>query len=727
MTIRSELEKRTVETSLGPITFWSRPEIRGETRPVLLLVLGAFLARKDVPLSPLPLDAAAQLAFVELPIRERDGFERPNLERLSSALGLAIHDAFRRRPVIVIGFEDAAPVALMAFAPEIVRSLVVEPPVLTARISGLLDDLRQSVGSDASTGLQVYLADIYGLKDGALAPRDHRAGFQNARAPVDVIVGPAGSASRVDSEARAWLAAEPRASLRITGDAGARTAAGSPDDIWAVARDAVADLDNGRRDASAIARQLANAAPRDARKVLFFGPPDCGFVDAYAAVNPMATCISEPDDPGKYDLIVLLDPNPSQFNWVELVDRLEPMGRLVASTPLGLAGDRIGALLAACGMSLVHDDPIIPPAGSALVRARNGTQKEAARVEIVPFARVLMDIRTRLPADGLRSDFDLQIRYTPPPPHPGEGGLKAPKVVIFQRPPNASAAAWSDLAAKAILARKIMVIEYDDHPELVSQMVQRRSLTPDEWARFRVVHAVQTSTDALIDVFGQYNPEVKVFANSVFDLARFDPATRPARVFYGGVTRGAFAQEVARSLGPAIEAYPDTEFFVLGDRAFFDALPTQRKSFSNYVPYDRYLQIMAACRISLSPLQYRPMMETKSDAKYLDASRAGVVTIASPTVYERTIRSSENGFIARTLEDWPKMLAALLGDPALCERVARTAWEDVRSNRMFAHQIADRRDWYAGLLARQDSLDQAVLARCPDVAARLSQLRMNGL
>ena len=722
MTGRSELEKHFVETPLGPIAFWSRPEIPGVVRPVLVIVLGAFFPRKQIPRLPLPLDEAAQVVVVELPIRERDGFEKPGLERLAAALGLAIHDAFHRRPVILIGFEDAAPVTLVAYAPEVVRSLVVEPPLMTSRISGLLERLNQSVGVEVSPGLEVYLADIYGRKDGALAPRDHRASLRTARMPVDVIVGPIGSASIVDGEDRAWLAAEPQVTLRTTGGTGAATAAEALDDVWAIAGEAIASLDQARRDAPGLARQLAKAAPRDAQRVLFSGPEHCGFADAYGALNPSAICVSEPDDQAKYDLVVLLDPNPSQFNWVDLVDRLTPTGRLLAVTPLGLAGDRIGALLAACGMSLVHDDPIITPAGSALIRASKAPLKQATRVEIVPFARLLMDIRTLLPADGLRTDFGLQISYTTPPPRPRRGADHPPKVVIFQRPPNATAAAWSDLAAKAILARQVLVIEYDDHPELVSQMVQGRSLTPDEWARFRVAHAVQTSTDGLIDVFGQYNPEVKVFANAVFDLERFDPASRPARVFYGGVTRGAFAQEVARSLGPAIDAHPDTEFFVLGDRAFFEALPTQRKTFSNYVPYERYLQIMAACRISLSPLQYRPMMETKSDAKYLDASRAGVVTIASPTVYERTIRSGENGLIAHALEDWPKMLAALLDDRALCERIARTAWEDVRANRMFAHQIPERGAWYAGLLARRESLDQAVLARCPDVAARLTQL-----
>ena len=134
------------------------------------------------------------------------------------------------------------------------------------------------------------------------------------------------------------------------------------------------------------------------------------------------------------------------------------------------------------------------------------------------------------------------------------------------------------------------------------------------------------------------------------------------------------------------------------------------------------LAMMADCSVSLSPLAPAPMIETKSDAKYLDAAGAGVVTIASPTVYARTIRSGENGLIANSLADWPQMLSLALGDQSARERMARTAWEEVRGQRMFAHQIPERRAWYAELLARREALDRAILQRVPEVAEILDRL-----
>lgn len=197
-------------------------------------------------------------------------------------------------------------------------------------------------------------------------------------------------------------------------------------------------------------------------------------------------------------------------------------------------------------------------------------------------------------------------------------------------------------------------------------------------------------------------------------------------MFYGAIDRGPFAVEVARALAPAIEAFPSVEFHVVGDRAVFDALPTARKRFDPLLPYARYLAAMAECSVSLSPIMAAPMVETKSDAKYLDAARAGVLTLASPVLYDRVIRHGENGLLARSISDWPRLLTFALADAPARQRMSRAAWEDVRGRRMFSQQIAERRDWYRDLLRRREVLNRALVERSPGVAAALAKLRSVG-
>jgi hypothetical protein len=116
------------------------------------------------------------------------------------------------------------------------------------------------------------------------------------------------------------------------------------------------------------------------------------------------------------------------------------------------------------------------------------------------------------------------------------------------------------------------------------------------------------------------------------------------------------------------------------------------------------------------------MVETKSDAKYLDAARSGVLTLASATLYEKVISHGETGLLARSLDDWPQLLAQALGDLEARRRMTRAAWNDVRTHRMFSQQIPGRRDWYRDLLARRDALNTALLERSPGVAETLARL-----
>ncbi len=344
------------------------------------------------------------------------------------------------------------------------------------------------------------------------------------------------------------------------------------------------------------------------------------------------------------------------------------------------------------------------------------------RLEVVVFAPLLMDIRTRLPAQALAREPDLRVGLSKPPFVLPAAARDEPKILVLQRPSLAGADAWREPMADAIAAGWVVVLEFDDHPRLIAELMGDPNAPPD-WDRFGYQHAIQVSTPALKTFFEAYNPEVAVFPNAVFELSPFPKARHGASVFFGGAMRGLLAVEVARALGPAIAAHPETEFVVVSDRAFFEALPTDRKTFHDYLPYEAYLALMRRCAISLSPLEDRPLTETKSDAKFLDASSVGALTIASPTVYAATIEDGVNGLIARELGDWPRLLARALAEPAWREQLARRAWDYVRAERMFAYQVPIRKAWYRDLWARREALNRALYDRLPGLEAAVQARR----
>jgi len=231
---------------------------------------------------------------------------------------------------------------------------------------------------------------------------------------------------------------------------------------------------------------------------------------------------------------------------------------------------------------------------------------------------------------------------------------------------------------------------------------------------------VQTSTPALAEAFKPFNTEIRRFENALFALPPFRERGEEApKVFYGALNRERFSGSIARALTPAIQASPKVEFVVVHDRAFFDALPTQRKRFLPAMPYEAYLRTMGECDIALMPLEGTFGESFKSDIKFLEASGMGLATIASPVVYAETIVDGETGLIAGSERDWAPSLARLLKDRALRAGMARKAWDYVRGERMFAYQTGERRDWYLSLWDRRLELTAALVQRHPKLAEHL--------
>jgi hypothetical protein len=152
----------------------------------------------------------------------------------------------------------------------------------------------------------------------------------------------------------------------------------------------------------------------------------------------------------------------------------------------------------------------------------------------------------------------------------------------------------------------------------------------------------------------------------------------------------------------------------------FAALPTANKRFFSYMSFEAYLLLMSQCTVSLSPVEDLEDWNTKSDGKYVDAARAGVLTIGSPVVYDRVIEHGVNGLLAREVGDWAPLLQQVLTDEPSRRRMARAAWDQVRDERMFADQGVLRLDWYLDLWARREALNAAMIERVPGLRDALA-------
>jgi pimeloyl-ACP methyl ester carboxylesterase len=721
-----DLVRRDVTTRFGVIALWSRPDVFGASaKPLVLAVGGSFSPAEDLKNLPGATGILADVCIMRLPGAGAPPLSSLAVPDVALAVGELVETVFPRRPVVLLGVSIGAVVALGVRAANVARVVAVEPPLVTGGLWPLVAPLRAMLGKTHDPLVHDMAFQTFGVRAQEVENRDYLAMLRALRAPADVVLGevplePERPLDRfpslVGAAERQELARNPRLRLHVAPGAGHNVLAQAPRLVLEIVLEAARRASAATPfDPAEVDEALLDSTPLTARRVLYWGAHGETFRAAFRPPNPNAevTLLGDGDlasapaaDQG-FDAAVAAAPPPPEV-LAGLAAALRPGGHLVARW--AAAPEALSAQLSPHGLRLREP---VDDAGTGVMPAT------ALHLKTLVYAALLMDIRTRLPARGLRSDPELQVVYGTPPTALPPLARDAPKVLVMQRRKELSPDVWRPLLADAIKTGWIVVLEHDDHPWLVAE-IKGAPASEADMLRLGFAHAVQTTTPPLVEAFRPYNPEVAMFPNSAFDLAPFPEGERPRRVVYGGVLRGDYPVSVARSLGPAIAEHPDTEFVVIGDRAVFDALPTRMKQFHDYMSFEGYLRLMSECAISLSPIAPLPLRETKSDAKFIDGSRSGALTIASPTIYSRVIEHGVNGLLAPGVEDWAPLLSQALGDQALRGRLARKAWEYVRDERMFADQIALRRDWYRNLWTRREGLNEAVMRRMPGLREMVS-------
>ncbi len=275
----------------------------------------------------------------------------------------------------------------------------------------------------------------------------------------------------------------------------------------------------------------------------------------------------------------------------------------------------------------------------------------------------------------------------------------------------------------------LILAEMDDNPNIF----MRDGLAARELS-YLGTHAMQVSTKPLAEVLRVYNPQVAVFRNELKELpARRDyDEERLQRLaeggeyvtfFFGALNRTKEWQEVMPVICGAIEKYgPRLRFKVLSDMGFYEALPTEYKEYigtkdmygGQFVPYEMYQEALHSSDISFLPLSNTEFNRTKSDLKFIESAGHGAVVIASPTVYEDTVREGRTGFIYRSPAEFRQQLELLVENRQRRLETAEAAYEYVKRERLLANHYLERLAWYREMLERREELDAAMVGRLRD-------------
>jgi SAM-dependent methyltransferase len=388
---------------------------------------------------------------------------------------------------------------------------------------------------------------------------------------------------------------------------------------------------------------------------------------------------------------------------------LEPLGRIFN---LPLAEDFAHALSPA--LTTLGIDPTGYLSRSApLQHIWRARKKQDATLHIVstmlaPVGGV-SHVRVTEPLRALSSSPAVTSQIAGPSLQPIDGD--DPRIFIFHRPAFAGPDGLTPIR-QAIAQGYVVVCEFDDHPGYIPILNR-----PDVY-NFSAVHAVQTSTQELADVLRRDNPEVTVFPNAVSSLPDACNYRDPGRLtlFCAGLNREDDWIPIIPALNAvAALAGERLHFRVVNDRALFDTLRTQHKSFTPLCDYETYHDLLSTSEISCMPLLDNPFNRCKSDLKFIEAASHRVTALASPIAYGDSIVDGRTGVIFRNPQELQQKLLRIIADPDLGRAMANAARDYVSRHRMLAYQVARRTAWYRSLWARKDELTRALLLRVPEM------------
>lgn len=304
------------------------------------------------------------------------------------------------------------------------------------------------------------------------------------------------------------------------------------------------------------------------------------------------------------------------------------------------------------------------------------------------------------PGVATRAGQDAELPQLPP---------EVPRILILQRRlldrPDSVTYLRGLRATGAVLVQ-----EFDDDP------AHWPSIAGNDHLAFRGVHAVQTSTAPLRDLFSEFNDEIAVFPNALAELPEPANFRDPNRLtlFFGALNRQADIAPFLPVLNQVLaEADGRLAVEVVHDQASFAALDTPHKRFTPTIDYAGYRKLMAGCELAFLPLADTRFNRMKSDLKAVEAGGHRLCCLASPVVYAGSLRHGETGLIVSDAESLGRELRALLAEPARALAMGEAARAWVRDERLLARQVAPRLDWYRGLWARRAALDAALVKRVP--------------
>jgi tetratricopeptide (TPR) repeat protein len=232
--------------------------------------------------------------------------------------------------------------------------------------------------------------------------------------------------------------------------------------------------------------------------------------------------------------------------------------------------------------------------------------------------------------------------------------------------------------------------------------------------------AIQFSVPELEREFAALNPTRAVFVNQLWDVpARRERRPGPGVCMGWGGSQG-HAEDmnwVAPALRAALQRHPQLTLSLMGSAAqspAFAGLPAGQFRARPAGSLESYYDFLAGLDFGVCPLLPTDFNHCRSDVKFLELASRGVPALCSDLApYRDSVRTGENGFLFRNLDELGALIDRLVREPDLRTRTGDAAYAHACTRRERDHaprRLERYQAWLATAAARAGASNPDALA-----------------
>ena len=310
-----------------------------------------------------------------------------------------------------------------------------------------------------------------------------------------------------------------------------------------------------------------------------------------------------------------------------------------------------------------------------------------------------------------RQGWDVRFVATPFDP---QTQIRPGALVVWQRPLPVSVAAWRKTIDQLRGLNCLVLVEWDDHPDLFPPSILAKCRAVD-FIHLRYVHGLQTSNSRLAEKLRIWHPHVFVLENAIDSVPplRSDLHTDQSRLFLGNFNRECEQRQLAKTLANWLNEPNGPVLVTVGKSGLEGIISTNRIEAHQPLPYSVYRKLLSSCQVALLPLQLGEPQACKTPIKWIEAAAESVAVIGGPELYAPWFENGRFGLWAKTLDSIVPLARTLLSHPEKRLAMIHRAHE-----RAYEFQLEKILPWrfslYQHLFRMQGILDRSLSERFPE-------------